>query len=77
MSPVHQSIARENFRSSGYVSRIDDTRRPAFGFVRRRLRPAFNPDIVHDALQRRERARQRLLGGASLIRGLFDALRRK
>ena len=56
MRNVFESIARENFRTSGYISHPRRERRSSWTFSPA-PRTAFNStNSVRDALQRRERA---------------------
>jgi hypothetical protein len=56
MSKVFERIARENFRSSGYLSQPGRETRSSWTYTTPPRSPFSTTDSVHDALQRRERA---------------------
>ncbi len=59
MSKIHENIARENFRSSGYITHPGRERRISWTFSAPPRSPFYTSDTVRDALQRRERALHR------------------
>ena len=59
MSKILENIARENFRSSGYIQHPSRERRTPWTFSSPPRSPLQSIDTVRDALERRERAMQR------------------
>ena len=59
MDNSFENIARENFRSSGYITHPARERRMRWSFSAPPLVPFQRSDTVRDALQRRERALSR------------------
>jgi hypothetical protein len=59
MNKVFENIARENFRSSGYITHPGRERRVRWSFSTAPRSPFFAGDLVRDALERRERALSR------------------
>lgn len=59
MSDVLESIARENFRSSGFLSRPSSERRSSWTYSAPPRSPYSSTDSVHNTLQRRQRALHR------------------
>jgi|MDTB01.1.fsa_nt_gb hypothetical protein len=59
MSKILESIARENFRRSGYLTHPGRERPSRWTFTAPPRSPFHISDTVRDALQRRERALDR------------------
>lgn len=74
MNDIFQNIARENFRSSGYISHPSRERRIPWTFSAPPQSPFFKTDTVRDALQRRERALHRENPKPSLFKSLLNAI---
>jgi len=74
MDNILENIARENFRSSGYITRPTNERRVRWTFSAPPSIPFFKADTVRDALQRRERALHREYERTSLIRTCLNVL---
>lgn len=72
-----QAIARENFRSSGYITHPMGERRTAWRFVNPPRSPFAATDTVLSALQRRESAFQRYEPKPSLIKTYLNAFFRR
>ena len=77
MSNVLESIARENFRSSGYITHPSKERRIAWEFSTPPKSPFSGGCAVHSALQRRERAFLRRGSNSSLVRNCLNAFLRR
>lgn len=75
MNDIFENIARENFRSSGYISHPSKERRTPWTFTAPPQSPFFGADAVRDALQRRERAHLRRNPKPSLLRQLLNVIR--
>ena len=74
MRNVFETIARENFRTSGYISHPRRERRCSWTFSPTPRRP-FNPtNAVRDALQRRERAFIKTQSKPSLLQNCINVL---
>lgn len=56
MSSVLDKIARENFRTSGYLTHPSRERRTSWTFLSPPRSPFYSTDSVRSALQRREQA---------------------
>lgn len=74
MNNVFENIARENFRSSGYITHPSRERRIPWTFSRLPQSPFLKSDTVRDALQRRERAVHREKSKSSILRTLLNAI---
>ena len=74
MNNIFESIARENFRSSGYISHPSRERRIPWSFTTPPQSPFYKADTVRDALQRRERALHRGKAKPSRLRSLLNAI---
>ena len=77
MPNVLETIARENFRSSGYITHPGRERRTAWQFTSRPHSPFSkfsSADTVRSALLRRESALLRRNAKSSLIRNCLNAL---
>lgn len=59
MNNILENIARENFRSSGYITHPGSERRTSWTYTAPPRSPFYTTDTVRDALQRRERALHR------------------
>ncbi|MGJ8649579.1 MAG: hypothetical protein ACSHX4_04410 [Opitutaceae bacterium] len=59
MSRVLDKIARENFRTSGYLTHPSRERRTSWTFLSPPRSPSYSTDSVRSALQRREQALHR------------------
>jgi len=56
MNKVFETIARENFRTSGYITHPRRERRSGWTFSSPPRSPFFTTNAVRDAIQRREQA---------------------
>ncbi|MGB1127852.1 MAG: hypothetical protein ACPG3X_05740 [Opitutales bacterium] len=74
MNTILENIARENFRSSGYISHPTSERRVPWTFSAPPRSPFFATDTVRDAMQRRERAQRRENEKPSRIQTWFHVL---
>ena len=74
MNSVLESIARENFRSSGYITHPSRERRVRWIFTSPPRTPGLGVDAVHSASRRRERALARSRGTTSLFKTIFHAV---
>lgn len=74
MSKVLDSIARENFRSSGYLTHPVRERRSRWTFSPPPRIPFATVDTVRDALQRRERAALREQGKHRFLQNCLHVL---
>lgn len=74
MNKVFESIARENFRTSGYLTHPRREGRTVWTFTSAPRSPFQSTNAVHDALQRRERARLKAESQPSLFKHWIDAL---
>ena len=74
MNKIFENIARENFRSSGYITHPSRERKIPWTFSSPPHSPFFRADTVQDALQRRERALHREQGKPSLFKSLLNAI---
>ena len=59
MSAILQNIARENFRTSGYISHPVSEPQSRWSFVKPPSSPFSATDTLHSALQRRVQAYER------------------
>jgi hypothetical protein len=73
MNNTFENIARENFRSSGYLSHPSRERRTPWTFATPPQNPFRKGDSLHDALQRRERALHRHTSKPNLLKALLHA----
>lgn len=74
MNNIFENIARENFRSSGYISHPSRERRIPWTYSAPPQSPFFKADTVRDALQRRERALHREQTKPSILKTLRNVL---
>lgn len=74
MNNIFENIARENFRSSGYITHPSRERRVPWTFSSPPQIPFFKTDSVSDAIQRRERALLRERTKPSILRSLINAI---
>lgn len=74
MNNVFENIARENFRSSGYITHSSRERRAPWTFSSPPQSPFHKTDTVRNALQRRERAIHREKSKTTLLRTFLNAL---
>jgi hypothetical protein len=74
MRNVFETIARENFRSSGYIQHPRSERRTAWQFTALPRSPFFTADSVRDALQRRENALHRKQPKTTFLQNCLDVL---
>jgi len=74
MSSVFENIARENFRSSGYITHPSRERRTPWTFSTPPQSPFSKSDTVRNALQRRERALHREKSKTNFLRTFLNAL---
>ena len=77
MRNTFQVIARENFRSSGYITHPGGERRTTWRFVNPPRSPFSTTDTVLSALQRRENAYLRYEPKPSFIKNCLNALFRR
>lgn len=78
MSPTLQSIARENFRSAGYISHPVSEPSGRFHFVQPPTNPFPATDTLQTALQRRMQADKRHEPKRpSLLKTCLDAILRR
>ncbi len=56
MNKIFENIARENFKTSGYITHPRRERRSGWTFSSPPRSPFFTTNAVRDAIQRRERA---------------------
>jgi hypothetical protein len=74
MRNTFETIARENFRSSGYIQHPRSERRTAWQFTAPPRSPFHQADTVRSALQRRESALLRNQPKTSLIQNCINVL---
>ena len=74
MNNILENIARENFRSSGYISHPSRERRIRWTFSTPPQSPLHKNDTVRDALQRRQRALHRTNNKPSGLKALLNVL---
>lgn len=74
MSKILESIARENFRSSGYLSQPGRERPVRWTFTPPPRSPFDAPDTVQDAIQRRERALHRRGGKNNFLHNCLNVV---
>lgn len=74
MNNIFENIARENFRSSGYITHPSRERRIPWTFTSPPQSPFHKADSVRDALQRRERALHREKSKPSIIKSFLNAI---
>lgn len=72
MNPVFENIARENFRSSGYITHPSRERRIRWTFSAPPQSPFQKNDTISDALERRERALHREQSKTSFLKALLN-----
>ena len=75
MDNVFEHIARENFRSSGYITHPSRERRMRWSFSAPPLAPFHRSDTVRDALLRRERALSREKKKPSILKACLNVFR--
>lgn len=73
MNKVFETIARENFRTSGYISHPRRERRSSWTFTSLPRSSPHTSNAVRDALQRRERAHLKIQSKPSLLQNFFNA----
>lgn len=74
MNNVFENIARENFRTSGYITHPRRERRSSWTFSAPPRSPFFTTNAVRDALQRRERAQLKSQSKPSLLQNWIHVL---
>jgi hypothetical protein len=74
MNSIFENIARENFRSSGYIKHPSRERRIRWTFSARPQIPFHKPDTIRDALRRRESALHREKNKPSILKALLNVL---
>lgn len=74
MNHIFENIARENFRSSGYITHPGRERRIRWTFSAPPQSPFFKSDTVRDVLRRRERALRREKSKPSILKALLNVL---
>lgn len=74
MNKVFENIARENFRSSGYITHPRREPRSSWTFTAPPRSPFHTADAVRDALQRRERAQLKSLSKLSSLQNWLHVL---
>lgn len=72
-SKVLEAIARENFRSSGYISHSANERRTSWISPKPSSSPIYTNDAVSGVLKRREIARNRQQQKTSFIKNCLNA----
>ena len=72
MKNILENIARENFRTSGYITRPRRDRPTAWTFSSPPRSPFYTTNSVRDALQRRERAHRKSLTKPSFFKNWID-----
>ena len=72
MNHIFENIARENFRSSGYLSHPSRERRIRWTFSNPPQSPFHKNDNVRDALRRRERALHRNKHKSSILKAFLN-----
>jgi hypothetical protein len=72
MKNVLESIARENFCTSGYLSHPRRERRSSWTFSAPPRSPYYTSNTVSDALQRRERAHFKAQTKPSLLQNWIN-----
>lgn len=77
MSKIFETIARENFRSSGYITRPRTERNSGWTFSSPPRSPFFTTNAVRDALQRRERAHFKANNKPNLLQSCLNVLRHR
>ncbi len=78
MANILQQIARENFRSSGYITQPSRERTKPWQFTAPPKSPFTQTDTVHSALQRREKVQSRVLeSNSSIFKTCLNALLHK
>ena len=74
MNKVFENIARENFRSSGYLTHPRRERRSSWTFSAPPRSPFYSTNAVRDALQRRERAELKNRNKSSFLQNCIHVL---
>ncbi|MEM1221314.1 MAG: hypothetical protein AAGH40_01015 [Verrucomicrobiota bacterium] len=77
MANVFETIARENFKNSGYITHPSRERSVSWKFSSPPRSPFFTSNAVRNALQRRERALHRQTEKPSRLKRLTNALFRR
>ncbi|MGJ8653517.1 MAG: hypothetical protein ACSHX8_09615 [Opitutaceae bacterium] len=72
MSDILEGIARENFRSSGFLTRPSRERRTSWTFSTPPRSPFSSTDSVRKTLQRRQRALHRQQPKATFIQSCLN-----
>lgn len=73
MRSLIESIALENFKSSGFISRPASERRTNWEYLTPPRAPYASKDALHNMIERRENARYRKQHRTSLLRHCFNA----
>jgi hypothetical protein len=74
MRNVFETIARENFRTSGYISHPRRERRSSWTFSTTPRGPSHSTNAVRNAIQRRERAHLKTQSKPSLFQNCINVL---
>lgn len=74
MKKVFENIARENFRTSGYLTHPCRERRSSWTFSTPPRSPSVSRNAVRDVLQRRERAELKIRNKTSLLQNWIHVL---
>lgn len=74
MRNVFETIARENFRTSGYISHPRRERRSPWTFSPTPRTPPHSTNAVRDVIQRRERANLKTQSKPSLFQNCINVL---
>jgi len=74
MSTILESIARENFRSSGYITHPSRERSVSWTFSSPPRSPFYSADAVRSAIQRRESALHRQQAKPSFLQNCLNVL---
>jgi hypothetical protein len=77
MRSLIESIALENFRSSGFITRPRDDRHSQWQYLSPPRSPYTSPDTVHSVLERRERALSKLDTKPSFLKSCLHAFLRR
>ena len=77
MTKVLENIARENFRSSGYLTHPRRERHSSWVFISVPRRPTQTTNVVRNALQRRKQAQLKTHKKSTPILNLINVFLRR
>lgn len=77
MNKVFENIARENFRTSGYITHPRRETRSSWTYTSLPRSPLQQTNAVHDALQRREQALLKAQSKPSLLKNWIHVFLRR